>query len=831
MPRTSFEITGSASHVLGALQDAAEGVEKLEGSLSSLEANVESVTQGTIRYDEAVQQFRDSSGKFVSATEAQERALSELRDEGIRTEGQIQQQIERLEALREASRGDAVATQELTDKISRLRSELSQAERALKESEVAASRLRQGFSSGVAATGNFTRRQDMLQQELRQTAAAERQVTQAGVTMRSSVGASANNLAFEMTQAAQDMQFGMAGVANQIPLMTRQFSELSAKTGSTAGAITSLTKTFIGPVGLIAAGTLLVQMGPKIIGWLSGTEEELRAVGSESKDAAEAIDSFVESAQDIHQIPNELSKVLTRIQELQAPGTLDVLGGRGGDIFQGAVQALVEEPRGFQFALRIQGLEMLRSQLFRAGVEARTLRNALRAAGVDINTILTGSVEEATEAVRESSEAFLNWKQTLRDFSGTPEAVSDEVIFQFRQMRQAQQSLLDVGIIDEEEAVQRQLSFLESQLEAVELESPFDISGERFQPLLSAYEELSARLKQLKKDAEDADEEGLKGLHARLEKATEAATATWESIKDIGELVEFQDITTEIQDAVFIQERFNQAIQNHIKLLEERARVRRALRAAGLPQGAAEPTGAPTRGGIDPTNVRRPLRQATTGAVEEFGRDFQPVGEVGEPTIMESFRMSIEELQEAFELSEDEAKQFKNQAQTQIAQVIQSAGQLGAALAQAFSKGELSAQQMVSVALSGIGAILSAAGSPVIGAGLGAVSSIVGAFQHGGRVDTPFQILGEEGVELASLPQGTRVHSNQQSKQLFGEGFSRLEKRLAQVEKRIVEETEVLRNKKTGITRREVYDGWVNEDIRRAESGESPRGNHPQLEG
>lgn len=645
---TSYRITGDASQFASAMQDAAGAADQMEGALGSLKSNIEAATQGAIEFDEAVERYRDASGQFVSGADAQKAALSELRDEGIRTEEQIQEQIERLEALREVKGDDAVATQELTERISSLRSELQQAEAAVQESEAAARQLQMGFSSGVVATTDFARRQDILQQELRQTAAAEERVTNAGVTMRSSVGASANNLAFEMTQAAQDMQFGLAGVANQIPLMSEQFTQLQAKAGSTMGAVKSLASTFLGPTGLLAAGTLLIQMGPQIADFFTSTAQSAR----------EATDAYQSAAEEIFALEEVDLPGIDGVRELR----------RRQDLFEEAVASIEQQRR-----------EITAAQFGPAGR-------------------LTGGETRLLSRLESRGDRY--------------QAILNKINEQLRQRRTEMQAILDV-----QGDLLRQVDVVEPENQIIEFDMP----------------DLDASVEDLLSSAT--------GLHARLEEANESAEDLYESVRDIGELTVFGDTATEIENAVFVQERFNEALQNMINRMETAARRRRQMRAFGIPEQAAQARDMPARGPAASGQLGTTLDEALRRDIEEGSR-----------------RMTRD--------FSDVQDQVENTDQ-QIAQMIQTIGQMGSALAQAFQQGEVSAQQMVATALSGIGAILSATGLPIAGAGLGAVSNVVGSFQHGGLVDTPLQIVGEEGPELAALPQGSRVFSNRQSREMM----------------------------------------------------------------
>jgi hypothetical protein len=110
--------------------------------------------------------------------------------------------------------------------------------------------------------------------------------------MGGSASSTATDLGFELTQAAQDAQFGVQGVANQIPLMAEQFQRLRGQTGSTAGALSSLATTFTGPTGLLAAGTLAVQFLPQLMQAFGDT-------GDSAKEAQEKIDNLADAASDV----------------------------------------------------------------------------------------------------------------------------------------------------------------------------------------------------------------------------------------------------------------------------------------------------------------------------------------------------------------------------------------------------------------------------------------------------------------------------------------------------------------------------------------------------
>lgn len=613
----------------------------------------------------------------------------------------------------------------------------------------------------------------------RSFANAQERTAQAGVTMRSSVSASANNLAFEMTQAAQDAQFGLAGVANQIPLMSEQFTQLQSKAGSTSGALTALASTFFGPTGLLAAGTLLIQMGPQIADWLTSSEERFRAVGAESEAAADAVDSFVDSASDMSEIPNQLTEVLTRIREVQSAGMLDLaLGASQGEIRRGA--RLAGAPRRSR---RVRGLELLRSNLEGTSVEARTLRNALESVGVPVQEILQAEVERATELIQENRQAFQNWEQALRDFSGTPEAIFEESITQFQRVRDSQQELVDVGFIDQQESLERQASFLESQIEAIQTESPFDVSRQEFQGLLSFYDSVQERLEALEEQGEDTQE---------------ALSAP------------------EVEDPFGIMDRREERLEQLRRfgeIMRGRSDLPADLGSIQLP-GVQDP-GAPGAGGGTFDQLAQVLAQVQTASDVGLGETASDQAE----SLIDSARKALAAgriTEQQFNALKDAADQFLNSSEEGF-----DASQLGAAALNqtlaltgrllAGARNEMEAiQQVASGLLSTIGqTLLSAALKGSISGGFGVLGGVatlggglISQLQHGGTVNTPLQIVGEQGPELAALPQGSSVSSTADTRAMFGGLASRLERVEAAV-----------REMKIAVPVRETKNKMVQDDL------------------
>lgn len=766
-----YELIGDASQFRSAAKEAASASEQLDTSIQEINTSVRELTDGQV-------QLRDEQGRFVSsareaanASEVQAAALQELNSEGIETTQQIREQIDRLEQLEAIYGDDANAARELSDAQQRLRTQLSEVGASAAQQNQDLSRLDQEFDQATVTMTDFASRQDMLQQELRATAAAQDRVSSSGVTMRSSVSAAANNLGFEFAQAAQDARFGMAGVANQLPLMFEQFSQLTARAGSSTAALQALGRSLLGPAGLILAVTQLAQTGPQIIGWLTGASEQMSILGAQTDEAEDQLQSYVETSRDLDRLPQRLSQVATSIRDRLAPsGVFGTLRERG---FTSEVEDILARPGqtagGTPFTVETS-LERVQQMLSGTSVEARTLRRALEEVGVPIETILQGSVEQATEAIRENQEALRNWQDNLRSFAESPEAFVEEALTQFQELQQRQRGLFETGVISEEDFLENQRSFLEDQIRLVQQQSPFDIRQEQFQPLLNFYRSLGGELENIQEESEDAGEEGEESLSA-FEQAVQDANErsdelrnTWTQLKS-EEGVELA-VT---QRAIQRWEAYNEALRNANRLLALR-------REGGLAQGVPS-----VQGMGEGPQVLQNIQELSgqTNVLEQYARRLEEAA-VSAEALARATEEANDNIQRWQENTEDASDETENAGDNvdeninqKIAQSIQLAAQLGSTLVQSAREGGLSFQQAFSSVLQTVGSVLALSGNPIAGAAISGTGTLVGSFQSGGRVDTPFQWVGERGPELAALPQGTQVYDHETSMRMAEASASR----------------------------------------------------------
>jgi hypothetical protein len=629
MPELRYELIGDATKFERAGRDVVDAASKMDGALNALEENIAAVTQGQIQFNEAANRFTNESGQFVSGVDAQSAALGELNKRGIQTEEQLENQIAQLERLEQVYEGDAAASVELQRRQQALQNELEA--------------VRTAAQAGDNALEAYEQ--------------AQRGAASAGVTMRSSVAASANNLGFEFVQAAQDARFGVQGVVNQIPLMTEQFSQLQSKSGSTAGALSALASSFYGPLGLIAAGTLLVQNWDLIAGLFDGITQE-------AKEARKAFESVADS--------------LIRLQDIEGPGPLTAGEARRlQDLFQGRIQQLedqIEARRLLQQARRTQGPAQRIP-----GITEDNLEEILRLARASDET-----TEELQEDARQYEEQLKRINEALRN-----QRLEFEAILKQRGTLVRQEDL-QAGEI----GTPTLLGGTAQGVDAPSFESLLNRQGQLLNEQLTTTEELQQELTILQSS------EGERLTRLRLQN------------QELEDQIEFQRLLNEFQV------RGPQMIE----------------------------------GGIT-------TREANRRLIEERRRQARGDVQIGGMAFETPIQTLARDAQNASENIDDGI----NRALTQS---IQLASQLGATLVQAAREGGASFAQVLGSVFQTVGGIVGIA-NPAVGAGIAGAGTIIGSFQHGGQVNTPLQLVGEEGPEIVALPQGSQVFSHDESRRMM----------------------------------------------------------------
>jgi len=120
--------------------------------------------------------------------------------------------------------------------------------------------------------------------------AAEQYATQSDRV--AGAGSNASQVIFSLGDAAQDAQFGLRGVANNIAFTAEAFAELQRQSSSTTGAFRSLGSALTGPAGVILGLQAVLALGPQLASFFSSREQEAEALGDAYSSAAENLLSF-----------------------------------------------------------------------------------------------------------------------------------------------------------------------------------------------------------------------------------------------------------------------------------------------------------------------------------------------------------------------------------------------------------------------------------------------------------------------------------------------------------------------------------------------------------
>lgn len=192
------------------------------------------------------------------------------------------------------------------------------------------------FQFGASGADDVERAANRSKDALQEIDQAQDQVASSSSSMGSSVSSTANNLGFEFTQAAQDAKFGLAGVANQVPLLSEQFTRLRNQTGSTTGAFSALFKSLKGPTGIIAGFTLLLTFKDEIKSFFQGAAESAASATEQVESLKGATDSLISG----------FSEELPEFQITSVGEAEDLEGGLSDSIQQRA--ALIQDLKNAQ---------------------------------------------------------------------------------------------------------------------------------------------------------------------------------------------------------------------------------------------------------------------------------------------------------------------------------------------------------------------------------------------------------------------------------------------------------------------------------------------------
>ena len=789
-----FELIGSADDLISSFSEASSAAQRVEENLEGLEQAGKQAALGQLEYNEAAEQFVNESGDFISRAEAAGRAQARLNEVGIEATAQIREQVQEFEALKAAYQDDARAVADLNDRQQQLRNQLAEVGEAAAQQNRDLSRLDQEFSEATVAMADFSKRQERLQQELRATAAAQDRVASSGVTMRSSVQASANNLGFEFVQAAQDAQFGAQAVANQLPLMAEQFSQLQSRTGSTTGALFALRSSLLGPAGIIGAITIGLPLVQQLTSNLFEAGEEAESLSDRVDKAADSVIRLREASEDpirlgLEQARRQVDLLSTRLEELRDlrsdvqefdPG--QALRPTAGGALQPSGIALPQEGAAATTPAQAEDLERLREQVD-LSEQARQRLNDIIAERELQNELL----EQERQQIASSSELMRGQVRQIQEGTASTEALvtaSEEGVVRFErlsgladdllgryqsvnQLLQGQNRLVDENLVTQEQVTEELANRLEGAESIKDAEGRLNSAVEEG---LITRERMQAVMEKIRSDTEDTADasDEIAQAQRRITSAVEQEVIAREEAKalveDLGTsndqiawstaeaLGNVEGLRAKFSDLVGLQgtalaqaRRTKEQYQRQAEALRNVNRIL-ARREDGIQAEQVMPAGPGSLGEMPPVHQSIQELSGQSNVLEQYAQQLKAakIQAQGLAQALEDVDLagSPKELGQSMdELSEgaDDASDSSDEINNKLARSIQLAGRVGTTLEQAFERGEKSARDYAKVALPLIGQIVGTIiGGPAggrIGGGVGQLAAI--PFAEGGEVRGP----------------------------------------------------------------------------------------------
>ena len=460
--KLKVEITGD-EETIQSLENIEDAETSVEESAKSMSARVIESSQEASR---SIEGLSESSEESVRSMEALENASSDASKSMAGLENSASDGAKQMERLGAES---SEASEQVERSMAEVRESSERTEQSLRDTATAADRASSGLrGAGSAASGTAT------------------------------------NLGFELVQGAQDAKFGLAGLANQIPLITEQFTRLKRESGSTAGALSSIFAALKGPTGIIAAFTLLLTFKDEILSFFSDVGEEAKSTSERVKGLKQATDSLLEgfqkdlpsfeitSLEGARQLEEGLSQSIEARQQLLEDARAAL---QQKDISEGEGLVPDERPGADRFAdLSDQALQRLINRNERQLAQEKALRsvledkidqrqsavrqeellNAAKERGIELSEEQSGEAESQSETFQDLQQQYQNLvsqQERLRDnFPGIVDR-SQQLQKRIEATREAMRTLSDLDIeIDQSEVRQlrRRLSRLIAQKQQLE---------------------------------------------------------------------------------------------------------------------------------------------------------------------------------------------------------------------------------------------------------------------------------------------------------------------------------------------------------------------------
>ena len=206
--------------------------------------------------------------------------------------------------------------------------EFDQLDEAVTEASQAADRQSQSAEQQASANREAAQAAERNETAQREAAQAAQRYAASTDRMAGAAG-SANEVIFSTGDAIQDVQFGMAGAANNIAFVAENLAQMRQEGSGSTSVMQRLSGALMGPAGAILALQTLIALGPQIVSFFQsmseGADSAIDSMEGLRKQMAEVLDlgelsdlgtdvSAIES--EIQQLEGALQKLRQREQEL-----------------------------------------------------------------------------------------------------------------------------------------------------------------------------------------------------------------------------------------------------------------------------------------------------------------------------------------------------------------------------------------------------------------------------------------------------------------------------------------------------------------------------------
>jgi len=562
---------------------------------------------------------------------AYEQAVYDLNSAGVVTTSQLEDMRDELKILQGVFEDDERVVGELQEQIERLNREINMNEQA---TEGASEEAGQHASMIERLNAVGIRHKDQIQEQIRALEELQSDLNESAreyglvkdkiVRLREEMERAGNRTAefgrqtaksrqfiFSAGDAVQDLRFGVAGAGNNIAFMAEQLSEMSATATSAGSILKTMSTAILGPAGLILALQAVIGLGPVVANKLK--EMQLGADGL-TVSVDDAKKSFSEMVSLLQASQKEFS--VSRLVASQLRDELSNVSEEISSTFSMKLEQLIRDVEIFHEEFNTDVFDDYRKQLRQTLIGNEDLQQSLEEVGLNMDLLMESGqlTEDQMRRLRKSLEENKNSLRNLESITEGARQSLDDIVQSGRRAELQQkrfnraieegltaqelyadtqkqltelsgelQDQLELGLISEQKALERQANLIE---EVLNLAAGTELaSTQAIEDLRRQWDQLNAEIKETEDAAEGSTntlnqaiqdyqdleeqlsfEEGL-GIGSEAERARRRVEFLLQTIKDLGADV---DQSSEAFQRLFSElERF----QAQVKRYEEDAGV------------------------------------------------------------------------------------------------------------------------------------------------------------------------------------------------------------------------------------------------------------------